>query len=270
MVYINSNKINNLSINENNVYLAIDFDKTITANESDDSWNVSGLLLGDEFSYKSKCLYERFRPIELDYSLDFYEKERYMIEWYSSVMDLFFEYSLTKEKLYESVLKSNLVFRSGVKEFLNECYNKNIPIVILSAGIGNVIEIFLKRMDCYFSNIHIISNFIDFDNNGNIKKFDNSTMVHTLNKTMNNKLPQFFLEKLKSKTYKILVGDLREDENMIDPSQWDTTLKIGILDREIQERLKIYNSAFDLVLTSKDASFEILNKIIFSHSFKLD
>ena len=155
-----------------------------------------------------------------------------------------------------------MIYREGAKEFLQKAYQKKIPIIILSAGIGNVIEQFLRETNCYFDNIYIISNFMEFDEIGKVKKFDTSKMIHTLNKTMKGKLPNKYAEKIKNKTYKILMGDLKEDEKMIEKEEWDTTLKVGILDKEKEERLKVYQEAFDIVLTGQDATFDMLNEII--------
>ena len=201
-------------------------------------------------------LYKKYRPIELNYEILYKEKEKAMIEWYRSCMSLYTKYNLTKEKLINSVQGEGLTFRKGVKELLEKAYKENIPIIILSAGIGNVIKEFLVQQNCYFGNIYIISNFIDFDENGKAKKFDNSIMIHTLNKSMRGKLPKEQLEKIKDRKYKILIGDLKEDENMVDKEEWSTTLKIGMLNNNTKEILKVYKETFDIVLTEKDANFK--------------
>lgn len=263
MKYNNTKQLEKLKINKNNVYVVIDFDKTITAKESDDSWNVSGSLLGEYFEKEINTLYEKYRPIELDYQIPEEEKEKAMKEWYEKCMNLYYKYHLTKELLVESVQKSNLIYRKGAKEFLQKAHQENVPIIILSAGIGNVIEQFLKETDCYFDNFFIISNFMEFDEKGKVKKFDNTKMIHTLNKTMKGKLSDNFTEEIKDKTYKILIGDLKEDEKMIEQEEWDTTLKIGILEYKVEERLQDYQENFDMVLTGEDATFEVLTKIVF-------
>ena len=83
-----------------------------------------------------------------------------------------------------------------------------------------------------------------------------------MNKTMEGKLPQYFLQKLRDRIYKVLIGDLKEDEKMVKKDEWDTTLKIGILENETKERLQTYNEAFDVVLTKEDASFKTVEKIL--------
>lgn len=263
MKYINTNQLEKLKINKDNVYLVIDFDKTITTEKSEDSWSVSGRLLGEEFAKEINMLYKKYRPIEIDYKISLQEKEKAMVEWYGKCMSLYEKYQLTQEKLKQSVQESNLIYREGAKEFLQKSNKENIPIIILSAGIGNVIEQFLRETNCYSDNICLISNVMKFDESGKVKKFDHSKMIHTLNKTMKGKLSENFIARIKDKTYKILIGDLKEDEKMIEPEEWDTTLKIGILDEETGERLKVYQETFDIVLTKEDATFDILKDIVF-------
>ena len=44
--------IKKVKLDKTNMYVAIDFDKTITATESEDSWDATGKMLGKEFETK--------------------------------------------------------------------------------------------------------------------------------------------------------------------------------------------------------------------------
>lgn len=259
MKYINNEKINKFSINEKNTYIVLDFDKTITAYESDDSWDVAGKELSEEFKGQLLKLYKKYRPIEKSYTISIEEKTLAMEKWYFECMELYKKYGLTKEKLDSSIENSNIVFRKGAKEFIQKARRLNIPVIILSAGIGNVIEGFLKSNDCMPN--YIISNFIEFDEKGNMVTFDKNKMIHTLNKNIQNNLPKELENNLKERIYKILVGDLVEDENMIPKEEWDTTLKIGFLETNVEENSKVFNKHFDIVLTNEDTNFYVIEKI---------
>ena len=262
MKYINKEKLNNISLNANNFYIAIDFDRTITETKSDDSWDATGRLLGENFNKKLTELYQKYRPIELDYNIKFEEKNKAMEEWYQECMNLYYEYKLTKTKLLDSINNANLEFRGGAKEFLIEASKNNIPVIILSAGIGNVIEEFLKNNNCYFENIFIISNFIEFNKNGDMLPFKNN-LVHTLNKTMEGHLPEKLKNICNNKKYALLLGDLVEDKNMIEKNSWNKTILVGFLNEKIEENLNLYKKEFDIVLTKEDANFETVKEIIF-------
>ena len=265
MIYINKAKLK--KITKENYYIVTDFDRTITSFESVDSWDASGKLLGEEFLKESDRLYKKYAPIELDYTISIEEKWEAMQKWYEECMDNYYKYNLTEEKLSKSIESSKLEFRKGAKEFLEEANKKNIPIIILSAGIGNVIKKFLKDNKCYYDNMYIISNFIEFDPNGNMTKFDNSKIIHTLNKTLENNLPKEWQEKIEAKENALLFGDLIEDLNMLPEEKRKQAVTFGFLRESQKEKFKIYTKNFDVTLIDKDASFEkiqeILNKEIF-------
>ena len=52
MKYVKQEKLKVIRFNKNNMYVAIDFDRTITDTKSDDSWDATGKLLGKEFNNK--------------------------------------------------------------------------------------------------------------------------------------------------------------------------------------------------------------------------
>ena len=212
---------------------------------------------------ESKYGNEGYEPIELNHTIPVEEKEKHMEKWYGDCMDLYYQYKLTQEKLEQSIKQSNLIFRQGAKEILQKCHKENIPVIILSAGIGNVIEQFLKANNCYTDNMYITSNFIEFKSDGSMKKFDHSKMIHTLNKTMSGHLPKEIQQKIQDKEYAILMGDMVEDEKMIEESKWEKTIKIGFLNKKLEENLPIYLKHFDIVLTKEDATFEIIDNIVF-------
>lgn len=225
MKYINKEKTEKIKLNKSNFFVVIDFDKTITARQSCDSWDASGSMLGRDFKEKSDYLCKKYGPIELDYTISFEEKRKAMEEWYYGNFKLYYEYNLTEQKLVESVNKSNIIFRAGAKNFLQSMYENNIPVIVLSAGIGNVIEQFLKENDCYHNNMYIISNFIPFDAYGNIKEYEGK-LIHTLNKTMEGHVPDRFKEKLCGRPYRLLFGDFIEDKKMVPVEEWDKTISV--------------------------------------------
>ena len=250
MKYINNEeKLKNINLDKNNISIIMDFDGTITRYTHVDSWDVAGEGLGENFKKELTELFEKYRPIEIDYEISYLEKFKAMEEWYKLCIDLYYKYGLTKTKLKEAISNCDLQFREGAKEFFESMRKNNIPVIILSAGIGNVIEGFLNENNCYFDNMKIISNFINFDNNGNINKFDGK-IITSMNKT----LKGHKIDSIKSRKYKVLFGDLIEDKNMVEKEEWNDTISFGFLDKKV-ENLPYYKKAFDIVLTKEDGNF---------------
>ena len=262
MKYIENYQKRKIELNAENMYVVMDFDGTVTQYKHSDSWDVAGQELGEEFKKELVNLFDIYRPIELDYNISYEEKAKAMEEWYKKCIDLYYEYGLTQKKLDNSILGCELNFRDNAKEFFEYMYKNNIPVIILSAGIGNVIEGFLKNNNCYFDNIYIISNFIEFNENGNMNKF-NGKIINSTNKKLDvNKIQNWKeKEKLEKRKYKLLLGDLIEDKNMVNPSEWDTTISIGFLEQGL-ENLPFFEKAFDIVLSKEDANYKNVLEIL--------
>jgi len=199
------NKAKTLPIKKDNYYIIIDFDKTITASKSLDSWMaiIDFSIYGEDCKKEIEKLNETYSPIELDYQIGKKEKEQYMVEWYQKSMDLLYQYGLTKTNLQKALTRGSLILREGAKEFFKTMHENKIPVIILSAGIGNAIEEFLKSQEIYFDNLHIISNFVQFESD-NMQKF-NGELLHSMNKTIEGKLPKNWQEEVNKKQYAILL-----------------------------------------------------------------
>ena len=251
MQYINKEKLDKIKLEPSNMYVVIDFDRTITAGDSQDSWDAAATLLNKEFKEESYKLYKKYRPIEQDYTITFEEKTKAMEIWYQSCMNLYYKYNLTKQKLIDAVKESKLKFREGAQEFLEQMYKNNIPVIICSAGIGNIIEIFLKQNNCYYDNIYIVSNFLTFDKNGKIEKYKDK-LIHTMNKTINGNLPLKLEQELKKRKYKLLLGDTIEDKQMLDAKEKPNIITVGFLNDKIEQNTDKYKKEFDICLIGEE------------------
>lgn len=258
MVYIDKNKLSNFSLNKYNFYVVMDFDSTITTSNSLGSWSVleNPNFVNPKLIEESHKLIEKYYPIELDYTLDEKTKSRYMQEWYTKNMNLFYTYGLTNDALLNCVKNSNIKFRSGAENFFNSLFNNNIPVIILSAGIGNIITELLKLHNCFYDNIHIISNFIKFKNNSILPFSDK--IIHTSNKCVNS-LPVDFNNKINSKEYILLFGDLIEDLKMVSKKDLNRTLSFGFLEKNVSQNIELYKKYFDVVLTDNSSFHDIQN-----------
>ncbi|VDQ09499.1 unnamed protein product [Trichobilharzia regenti] len=47
-------------------------------------------------------------------------------------------------------------------------HNHNIPVLVFSAGLGDVIDLFLHHSNVHYDNMRVVSNFMQFDNDVSI------------------------------------------------------------------------------------------------------
>lgn len=247
------NKTNNWD--DKSIYVITDFDRTLTTVISKSSWSIisASEVLPIDYNIEAKKLYEIYRSYEIDESMPFSERNRLMIEWWTKHINLFVKYGLKEKDIFE-VLNDDTVlsFRDGALEMLNRFYKRNIPVIIMSAGLGNIIELALKKCNSCFSNIFIVSNFIKFENGIAVGMEDE--IIHSLNKN-EAFIPREVLEVIRNRDKAILIGDQIPDINMVNNK--DKALKIGFCEDNVEDNKQYFDNLFDVVCTD-DTTFDDL------------
>lgn len=252
MKYINSNKLNNIQLDKDNFYVLSDFDRTLTRGNSISCWRVLyySNLLGKNFQKEYDIIHDKEFPNNKQNKK---AKEKVYTERFEDFMKLLKQSNFNNNIVKESVQKTDLKLREGAKSFLKKMYDNNIPVIIISCSIGNVLEEYLRFNDCYYDNIYVYANY--YIDNGN----------HICNVTPYNKNEISFSKELKAKLNEkehiLLLGDLVDDISMISRDKLENTITVAFLDKKVEEKLKEYNNNFDIVLTD-NSSFNELDEII--------
>lgn len=112
-----------------------------------------------------------------------------MEEWYRFVVlyklrlyrwekshELLVRSGITKENIVQMSTESTLTFRKSFDDMFDLLRVENIPTLIFSAGLGDIIEqTFISKKGSNFlsSNVHIASNHMHFGDTGKIVGFKN-------------------------------------------------------------------------------------------------
>ncbi|MDD4036481.1 MAG: hypothetical protein PHS45_04090, partial [Bacilli bacterium] len=236
MVYINKENLNKFkNLNLNSTYIVTDFDRTITNAYSNSSWALlskSSLVNKDYIEDRDK-LFNYYHPIEIDNTLSYSYKNAMMIEWWQKHIGLLIKYNITEDMVRDIASKPDLInFREGALELLTTLNDMNIPVIIISAGIGNFIKMFLELNNCLYDNILIISNYILFKDNKAIGIEHN--IIHALNKYEVASL-DIVKEFIGNRDIPIVLGDNIADVFMVPSNQRENALKIGFLEEKVTE-----------------------------------
>lgn len=261
MIYCDTKRLNKIKEwNDDSIYVVTDFDQTLTLRGSKSSWElISTSNIGNDYIEKVNKLYKKYRPIEADETIDIKIKNKAMIEWWAKHINLLIKYKLKEDVIYNSIKDINkMKARPGLIEMLTNFYKRGIPVIIISAGIGNFIELFLKANNCYYDNIIILSNFIKFENEVAVGFEDN--IIHSLNKNEVS-LPKEVKEKIKNRNNIILMGDIISDIKMIEESKRNLAFKIAFLEENIKDNLPLFKENYDMICTNNTDFFEV-NKLI--------
>ena len=267
MIVYDRNDIKRIdSWKDESIYVLIDFDRTITNSNSEASWGIlskSSLVSSDYVSERQK-LFDYYRPFEIDESLDDDIRCSYMHEWWEKHINLLIKHKISSDMIDSAVSNIHVMeFRDGAYEFLSKLNKRNIPIVIVSAGIGDFVKQFLIKNNCYFDNVHIVSNFLTFENG--VATGISGDIIHSFNKNSAS-IPLPIKESIADRPNIILFGDVCGDVKMANEKDRENAFKIGFLDINEKENMESYLNAFDVVCTNNTtyddlmSEFEVLGR----------
>ncbi|XP_013907930.1 PREDICTED: cytosolic 5'-nucleotidase 3A [Thamnophis sirtalis] len=218
-------------------------------------------LITEECRTKLFHLKEIYYAIEIDPNLTVEEKYPYMVEWYNKSHALLIEQGLQKNKLAEIVRESDVMLKEGYEFFFDKLQEHNIPVFIFSAGIGDILEQIIHQEAVYRSNIKVVSNFMEFDDNGILKGFKGE-LIHVYNKHDGALKNTEYFKQLKDNSNIILLGDSQGDLTMADGvANVEHILKVGYLNDKVEQLLEKYMESYDIVLV-KDDSLDVANSIL--------
>ncbi|XP_053323611.1 cytosolic 5'-nucleotidase 3A isoform X2 [Spea bombifrons] len=218
-------------------------------------------FVSDECRKKLYQLKEKYYAIEIDPNLSIKEKYPYMVEWYTKSHKLLIEQRLQKDKMAEVVRESDVMLKEGYEAFFDKLNDHNIPVFIFSAGLGDVLEEVIRQSGVYHPNVKVVSNFMDFDENGILKGFKGE-LIHVYNKHDGALKNTEYFGHLKDNSNIILLGDSLGDLTMADGvPNVENILKIGYLNDKVEELLEKYMDSYDIVIV-KDETLDVANSII--------
>jgi 5'-nucleotidase len=248
------------------LHVLTDFDRTLTKLFVDGK-EVPSLIsvlrdehyLTPDYPAKAHALFDKYHPIEIDPKISLKRKKEAMQEWWTLHFKQLIESKLHKKDIEKAVGSSRIRLRDGVLEFIDMLHEHDIPLIIMSSsGLGyEAIETLLENQGRMYKNVYIISNAFIWDKNGNaigIKKPVITSM--SKDETMVKDYPQVF-KVVKNRRNVLLLGDTAEDIDMITGFDYDNIIKVGFLNKNIQENLARYKKAYDLIILNDSDKFYV-------------
>lgn len=247
-----------------NTFIITDFNRTLTKTFKDNKKLKTsfaqireGNYLGKDYAGKANALFAQYYPIEKDPLISKEEKVPQLVKWWKEHLQLMVEYNLTKENIRDSIMK-NTFAREGLEELINYTNEKEIPFVIISSGLGNIADEFLKMNDLRKENVSILSNMVNFS------KEKATGIGERIIVPFNKDKVKIDLPEVKERKNIILIGDDLFDLDLIKKADYSEVLKIGFLNsiNKVDEKvLNQFKENFDLIIT-RDGSLEPVNQLL--------
>lgn len=234
-----------------------DWDRTLTRAQTPDGRETSSYLaivhggrLGQAYREEMAHLYDRFRWVEVATDIPVEEKARAMRDWWGAAFNLLKDHGLTRDVIADVCGRELMTLRTGVIEFLHTLANREIPLDILSAGIGDVIEGYLIHRGLLLPNMRVTANWLTFDAERRATGY-RKPVIHSLNKRM---------ASIKSPCV-LLLGDTLEDAAMVSDAECEAIIRIGFLNADTESQRDAYLNVYDAVMGS-DGDFAFANAVL--------
>uniref|UniRef100_A0A3B1IUS9 5'-nucleotidase n=1 Tax=Astyanax mexicanus TaxID=7994 RepID=A0A3B1IUS9_ASTMX len=213
------------------------------------------------YIYIKKNKIGHYYPIEIDDTRSVEEKTPLMVEWWTKAHNLLVEQQIGKDQLAEAVRESNAMLREGYQGFFDLLKHHSIPLLIFSAGVGDILEEVIRHNGVFHPNVRVFSNYMEYNEKGVLCAFK-EPLIHTFNKKESALLNPDMFGQLQDRPNILLLGDSLGDLTMADGIQnAQNILRIGYLNDKVEERRSAYVDSYDIVL-EKDETLEVPNAIL--------
>ena len=250
-----------------NLHVVSDFDKTLTKSVVNGERRQSLIELIRKYGYLSPEyvkrayeLFDEYHPFEVDPTLDAVIKGQKMQEWWSTHVKVMGQYGMNREMVQKIIHEQPLNPREGLGTFLDTLYSRNIPLLILSGSITDLIEGFLKKEHFWRENIHVYSNRFAFDENGGVTGYQGK-IIHALNKGEHAIADTPHFSRIAERRNVLLMGDSIDDVDMVNGMEYDTVLKIGFFNGADEAHLPHFKKVYD-VLILNDGPMDYVNGLL--------
>lgn len=228
-----------------------DFDYTITKQYKPDGSRMPSSFcvlnmcpsLPPECLAASLRLVQRFRPIELDPLLDERTKTAAMCEWWRLSSDLHRGFRLPRSEIAAAARSFGECLRRGAAELFERLHALSVPVLVLSAGLGDSVDAILRATGCMHDNVQVLGNFLVYDDGDGegegdlLAGFDATRRIHAFNKNEHALDGSPAYRHVHGRRNVLVMGDSLGDADMSSGCAADgNVLKIGFLYEQVSGR----------------------------------
>nr|XP_039256046.1 cytosolic 5'-nucleotidase 3-like isoform X2 [Styela clava] len=218
-------------------------------------------VIPQEIKEEMRSMAQKYYAIETDHNLTVEDKIPHMIDWNEKGTGLFIKAGVKREHLPHMVKDSDVCLRDGFVDLVDTLHKSNVPLLIFSAGVADVVEEVIRQQASVHPNMKIVANTMDFDQKGALIGFKGE-LLHPFNKNESALEGDPYFEEIRHRHNVILLGDSIGDLTMANGVPGvNVSLKIGFLNAKFEELLDTFMDGFDIVLED-DQTMEVVNAIL--------
>lgn len=239
-----ANFLDNLSADD--LLLITDFDATITAGDAEQCHDMVGAS-----PLLSKAFRDEFQPL-LDWTSNVQIDG---VEWWDKAHELMVEHGMPPRPLIPRLVReASMTPRPGALELLKRLEALRVPVCIVSAGMADVIEEWLRQYGVLSENVTVCSNRLNYHADSTPKSVSPSRPITSFTKEYAYASASSFFAKHKSRRAIIQLGDSLHDVDPAKKVPCDRLLSIGFLNARPDKSKHV--ETFDAVVLENGGSLQ--------------
>ncbi|CAM9900783.1 unnamed protein product [Scytosiphon promiscuus] len=151
--------------------------------------------------------------------------------WWDGFHDVLVDARITRAQVAAVAGGADVTFRPGTAELLHLLQERGVPLLVVSAGITDIVAETLRISGLLLDNVTIRANTMHFGEDGRLERFLESPPVHSRNKHQTAEREQAYFDSHPHRRWLLVVGDKPGDADVsIGLSPDDRCLKVGFFD----------------------------------------
>lgn len=204
-----------------NLMVITDFDATLTTGDSQQCHDLCG-----ESPSMSEEFRNKFGPL-LDWEAN---PDIDGVEWWDRAHALMVQYGMPKRQLIPRLVReAKMTPRPGALELLKRLEELKIPVLIVSAGLSDVIEEFLRQHGALSENVTVCSNRLNYAADSAPKSVAPEPPITSFTKAYAYSSASSFFAQHSSRTNLIVLGDSVTDVDASKNVPYTNSLSVGFL-----------------------------------------
>jgi len=227
-----------------NLLLITDFDATLTTGDSEQCHDLCGFSHVMPADFRSK-----FAPL-LDWAAN---PDIDGVEWWDRAHSLMVKYGVPKRQLIPRLVREGkMTPRPGALELLRRLQELDIPVLIVSAGLSDVIEEWLRQHGALSENVTVCSNRLNYAADMTPKSVSPEPPITSFTKAYAYSSASSFFEQHATRKHLIVLGDSVTDVDASKHVPYEDFLSVGFLNSRLDGIL--HSQAFDAVVLGDHGS----------------
>jgi len=231
-----------------------DFDATLTAGTSAQCHD----LVGDS-PLLTQSFREEFAPL-----LDWESNEAIDgIPWWDSAHSIMVKHGQPPRHLLPRLVReSKMVWRPGAQQLLNRLAKLKVPVLIVSAGLADIIEEFLRQHSAWTENITVCSNRLNYAADSVPQSVCPDPPITSFTKSTAYRASANFFKQHAHRSTIVVLGDSCSDIDAAENIPYEHLLSVGFLNDKPIEKAAKYAQTFDALVLGAEGSLAGVDAIV--------